>query len=709
MNNRSGVADLPESVFSSHSSNHYVTLWSLRIILRLSFRERFFNYHQILANFDQLQAVGLIEYFDEGSYGSAQTDKRTQDIKKMEQHLLQLEQQQPFEDDTPLSGIRLLTESLSLTETDIALFHFSILANRNNGFSLLLEMLGELTNRQCLQALTTILKRSDSEMTDAISSKSALLSSGLIDGQYIYSEQTSIRQRLVLPESIILALSRAHDNQSSLLESFFRASPLPKLSIEDYRHIESDFSLLQDYVQAAIANRSEGVNVLIYGAPGTGKTEMVRALCANANLALHEIAIEASGGRPIDGSERFVTLKLSQRLLGESSSDVLLFDEAEDVFPIEENPFFGSYRATEVKKAWVNNVLERNKVPTFWLCNHVRQIDHSYLRRFDIVLQLRPINSDVRLRIIKKYIGDLSLSDKWLADMAEQEHLVPAIVERAVKVVSLLKPESQQKTEVMLEKIIGNTLEVMSLPRYSRKKASQHTGYDLAYLNPDIDLIHLCASLHKDSHIRICLYGPPGTGKTAFAHYLADVLGKKILVKRASDILSKWVGEAEKNIAGMFEEASENNQILLLDEADSFLQERRSAGQAWEVTQVNEMLVQMETFKGVFIAATNLMGSLDAASLRRFEFKVKFDYLNASQAWSLFCQIMQENACDMDKIDTQYQTVLNKYDNLTAGDFATVIRQAVCLSSSLTPELLLEGLLKELKAKPNYSKSIGFV
>jgi SpoVK/Ycf46/Vps4 family AAA+-type ATPase len=91
------------------------------------------------------------------------------------------------------------------------------------------------------------------------------------------------------------------------------------------------------------------------------------------------------------------------------------------------------------------------------------------------------------------------------------------------------------------------------------------------------------------------------------------------------------LGETEQNLARMFQDAAADNVVLLLDEADSFLQDRRGAERSWEVSQVNEMLTQMETFQGVFVASTNLMESLDQASLRRFDIKVKFDFLGRDQ------------------------------------------------------------------------------
>ena len=135
---------------------------------------------------------------------------------------------------------------------------------------------------------------------------------------------------------------------------------------------------------------------------------------------------------------------------------------------------------------------------------------------------------------------------------------------------------------------------------------------------------------------RLCFYGPPGTGKTAFGHWLAQELGKTLMVKRVSDLVSPYVGTTEQNLAQAFDRAQQEDAVLLLDEVDSFLQDRRKARQSWEVTAVNEMLTQMESYRGLFIASTNLMSDLDEASLRRFDLKVHFGYLKAAQVQHCF-------------------------------------------------------------------------
>ena len=100
--------------------------------------------------------------------------------------------------------------------------------------------------------------------------------------------------------------------------------------------------------------------------------------------------------------------------------------------------------------------------------------------------------------------------------------------------------------------------------------------------------------------------------------------------------MSKFVGETEQNMAGMFREAENEKAVLLLDEADSFLQDRRGAQRTYEVTEVNEMLQGMERFNGIFVCTTNLMDRIDQAALRRFTFKIRFKPLTAVQREKMF-------------------------------------------------------------------------
>ena len=100
------------------------------------------------------------------------------------------------------------------------------------------------------------------------------------------------------------------------------------------------------------------------------------------------------------------------------------------------------------------------------------------------------------------------------------------------------------------------------------------------------------------------------------------------LPKRASQLMSKWVGETEQQIAGAFAEARTTGSFLIIDEADSFLADRRDAFRNWEISMVNEMLSQLENHDLPYAFTTNLADRLDPAAARRFLFRATFRFLD---------------------------------------------------------------------------------
>ena len=230
-------------------------------------------------------------------------------------------------------------------------------------------------------------------------------------------------------------------------------------------------------------------------------------------------------------------------------------------------------------------------------------------------------------------------------------------------------------------------------------------------MNASVDLGQLCENLAKRPQGRLLLSGPPGSGKTAFAHQLAKVLDRPLILKRASDIASMWLGETEKNIAQMFTDARKENAVLLLDEADSFLQNRQNAVRSWEVTQVNELLTQMECFEGLFLCATNFRQNVDSAAIRRFGLKVQFDYLSVSQSKTLYLATLVESGYEAsDELAlARGELELSRLNNLTPGDFAAVKQRMAMLDQPVTPVTLINALKEESQFKPDSGcRSIGF-
>ena len=204
--------------------------------------------------------------------------------------------------------------------------------------------------------------------------------------------------------------------------------------------------------------------------------------------------------------------------------------------------------------------------------------------------------------------------------------------------------------------------------------------------------------------MNILLYGPPGTGKTEFVKYLGRELDRKVMVVKGSNLLSKWVGESEQNIAKAFRRAEAEHAILFFDEVDGLLHDRANARQSWQVTQVNELLQQMENFDGIMIAATNFSKNLDPATMRRFTFKLEFGYLDDAGKKSFFERMFKATLADGELAE------LKALRNLAPGDFRTVRQEQFYLGDAVTNLDRIAALKEECAVKKDGDASlpIGF-
>jgi SpoVK/Ycf46/Vps4 family AAA+-type ATPase len=220
---------------------------------------------------------------------------------------------------------------------------------------------------------------------------------------------------------------------------------------------------------------------------------------------------------------------------------------------------------------------------------------------------------------------------------------------------------------------------------------------DLFETDPPIGPLVARLAASGASDISVLLTGPPGTGKTALAHHLARALDRPLVTKRASDLLSRWVGGTKAAIAAAFAEARERGSVLLFDEVDSLLFDRSTATTSWEAGQVNEMLTWLDHHPLPVVAATNHAHRLDPAALRRFVFKLDLRPLEASRAAQAFEHFFGLPA----------PATLAELRGLTPGDFAVVARQQRHAGQSDAAGLV-ERLLRELEARPAASTRIGF-
>jgi len=219
---------------------------------------------------------------------------------------------------------------------------------------------------------------------------------------------------------------------------------------------------------------------------------------------------------------------------------------------------------------------------------------------------------------------------------------------------------------------------------------------------------------------KIILYGPPGTGKTMTALSLAKSMKKRVLSFDCSKILSKYVGESEKNVRSIFDTYKElckktkSEPLLLLNEADQFLSARSTDSGASADKMHNQMqnifLEQIERFDGLLIATTNLLETIDPAFSRRFDYKIAFEKPDLKQRVELWKKLLPENATYEEGLDIEK---LASYP-LTGGQIKVVLKNtALKVAAKAKPLFTFEdfklSIDRETKGAFGDAKSVGFM
>jgi transitional endoplasmic reticulum ATPase len=432
---------------------------------------------------------------------------------------------------------------------------------------------------------------------------------------------------------------------------------------------------------------------------------LARALAADRGLRAYQVRSADDDGDGLNRNGRLSAYLLAQRLLGRRGVALFIFDEVEDVFDANDN-LFALLRGASVtgrQKGWMNRILEENPVPAIWIANHTGGMDPAFLRRFLQPVACGTPPRSVRRQMAEHHLGDRGLAPALLDDLADDQALAPAQLGAARRLLELCPTTAPERA--VREGIGALRTLLHGAPAPRRRSAA--TRFDVAFLNlaGDVTPSAIVQALARRGHGSLCFYGPPGTGKTAFAEILAEALDRELVARQASDLVSKYVGETEQNLAKLFRECDPERSVLLLDEVDSFLAERREARHSWERTQVNELLQQMERFPGIFVAATNLMSGIDQAALRRFDFKLHFRALNGAQRRALFArEALADEAAPVPEIRARHLEALT---GLTPGDFANVCRQRTLLEEELTPEQFLRRLAAECRLKQGDERRVA--
>lgn len=592
-------------------------------------------------------------------------------------------------------NIRTITTELELDSIETEFFALLV---RYRIHKPLYYLLNDLTREHIsiLDLCSTCIGKNLKDLAERLRQNSRLIASGVIVHQSRNGKD--LDDHFDMPEVISTAMQRTLNNLDDIRKYILGELQRPTLEWDDFDHISSARDKLATFLKEATLKKIPGVNILLWGPPGTGKTEFCKTLAARLSLNLYALGEADDIGDEPSRKERTSAFQIAQNLLRHQNNNLLLFDEMDDMFENNGLAVLFGAKLTPCSKVFTNRLLENNPVPTIWTINQPSYLDESIIRRMALAIEMKVPTAKSRKNVWKRLLdkNNLSVPDEAIARLSEME-VSPAIASNAVKFAGLVGAsleDFQFATQGIIKATKGHC------PHISKKSDDTYLP-ELTNTESDLSKLadRLCLSETKD--FSLCLYGPSGTGKSAYVRYLARRLRMPLLFKRASDLLSPWVGDNEQNIAKAFEEAREKESFLVFDEADSLLSDRRYAQRSWEVSQVNEMLTWMECHPLPFACTTNLKERLDQASMRRFTFKCHFGYLKTEQIIIAFNHFFNL------KLDVKSAEILR---NLTPGDFAVVCKKLKFIEAEREHGALINLLNGEVEAKNEVrQRQIGFL
>jgi SpoVK/Ycf46/Vps4 family AAA+-type ATPase len=587
-----------------------------------------------------------------------------------------------------------LADLLSLSTLERDLLSFQLDRNAP-GFAQVFDTLLRLEDT-ATYILASMFGVNESDIRNALDESGILVRSGLLD----------VRQRplrISVPSAHLRAvlIEEAADDEAFFARFVAPLRPSPSTA-SLARLDDRDRDIILRLLRLPVTD--SGLHTLIYGPKSVDKIDMLARMLASENMPGYQVR-----SRNVPPGDMPAWTFIAQAYVEQNDCEpdsVLVVDRAEQALTARTVSFaslLGMYEADDSHDddRTSDEGLTDSRLRCIWLTGNAGFLTERNLGRFLFHCEAKPGSRADRRDRITAVISEHGLSRRLESELAKYSLLGEQQVRQAATLARLVSNESDDQEDVIRRAVLQSQ---RALGRdHTEELRDSVTRYSLEHLNitgkfgPD----QILKALRKRPVGSICMYGLPGAGKTQLAEFLAVELDMPILMKRASDLLSKWLGESEQNIASMFREAEEEGAILFLDEADSFLRDRALARAEWSVTQVNEILQQMERFSGIFIAATNLMQDVDAAALRRFTFKLEFKALRPEQAWTMF---VNESGFDADADADPgraalLQDQLTQIMNLTPGDFATVKRQANLLDERLDPDTWIEQLAAEAKAK----------
>ena len=466
-----------------------------------------------------------------------------------------------------------------------------------------------------------------------------------------------------------------------------------------------------------IIQYGRGSMLLFYGPPGTGKTMTAHAIADKVGKRLLNVDIPTF----VENSEadRFLPGLFREARL---QNAILFFDECEVLF--------GSRRNGNALMTLLLTELERFEGIAIFATNLPDALDEAFERRVLLRVPFAEPTADARAAIWRRHIPETApvSADVDFDALGTRYPLSGGYIKNAVlAAVASVVHSGREVLEITM-----SDLEMAARDQTgsvdmdgSRRQVPKARLRDVvlpsaqeARIKELLNAVRHRPTLMKSwgiggtrdecTGLAALFYGPPGTGKTLCAEALAGELSQPLLRARTSTLLSKWVGDSERNLATLFKTAQAENAVLLIDEADSLLGQRSAQDSRHDRSMVNLLLDLIERHPGLVLLATNQETSLDPAVERRLVYRVAFARPAFEARVRLWTTLLPAAEHCEDCVDAR---ALAACAELSGAEIRSVLLRAGSLAigdkSKLTQTALMAVAAEFVRGRRT-DKSIGF-
>ena len=450
-----------------------------------------------------------------------------------------------------------------------------------------------------------------------------------------------------------------------------------------------------------------GSLMLFHGPPGTGKTMMAHGVAAH--LGKRVLNVDIPTFAESNEADRFLPGLFREARLQDA---ILFFDECEALFASRR-------RHGNALMTLLLTELERFEGVAVLATNLPGELDEALARRILVRVRFPEPDRDARVAIWRQHLPERAplADDVDVERLAERFELSGGYIKNAVlgAVASAVHEAGDEEPRITLRHLEdaadaqlprvderGDPLEVpgirlsdVVLAPAQRRQVDELL--EAVRRRPElVGRLGIGGPRRDRTGVAALFCGPPGTGKTLCAEALAGELNRPLAVARATSLLSKWVGETERNLDALFRQARDRRAVVLIDEADSLLARRDAPGAArHDVSMVNALLELVERHPGLVVLATNAPDRLDPALERRLDHRVAFEAPGRAERERLWVLMLGESGASDGSVDVEALAAVE----VSGAAIRSAVLRAAATAGGLSTVALRRALGERMKAR----------